>query len=465
MPGGATWGRGILVTGSLGLAAAIGYFVFTAEVRDAAHLPIGLLILFFAGLPSLLWARAGRGNLPVFEVLMLTTANTYAFPLLNGHQELIFYAPEDITTAGLAVLTFQITAIATYQLIGGRPSSHPFWREEVITGELGNWLMYGMGLNTAYLLISTFSDLIPGEFQSILRAIFFGIGIVSTFIGSRHWGAGRLSRGEQIYFAINLVLQCIAMITTLLLVGAVSLLLLALIGYVSSSGRIPFLVCALSLVGLAVLHHGKPQMREKYWEGDRWRPTPGELPAYFSEWIEYGTNFESDDDSGRKVTSKLIERTSLFHIMCLVVSASPTLQPYLEGETYKDIPGQFVPRLLWPEKPPGHVSTSRLAVYYGLQTEEDTAKTTIGFGMVAEGYANFGFIGVGAVGALLAFFFKKLQTWGQNAPLFSYGGLILVLVLAWSFQVEFTLSIWLASLYQACVAVLILPFTLRRIFG
>jgi len=35
--------------------------------------------------------------------------------------------------------------------------------------------------------------------------------------------------------------------------------------------------------------------------------------------------------------------------------------------------------------------------------------------------------------------------------------------MAWSFQDEFTLSIWLSSFYQACVVVCILPFTLNRV--
>ncbi len=458
------WGRGIFSTGAALLGAALVYFAFTADVRDPVHLPLGLLILFLAGLPSLLWARAGRPSLPIFEVLLLTTANAYAFPLLNGHQELIFYIPGDITTAALAVVTYQLTAIAAYLGTSGRASTHPFWREEVVTGEMGRWMTYGMALNTAYILASTFTEIIPASLESILRAVFFGIGIVSTFITSRRLGAGELTRGERLFFAANLALQCSGLIVTLFLVGAVSVLLLALVGYVSSRGRIPLVVCTLVLLTVAVLHHGKPEMRARYWQDGRYVPTLAEVPGFFREWLGHGLTFEEEGET-RRMTSRLIERTSLFHIMCLVVSTTPHQQPFLDGETYRHIPAQFVPRLLWPDKPLGHVSTSRLSVYYGLQREEDTATTTIAFGMITEAFANFGFYGVAVIGALVAFCLKKAQCWGRDSPLFSYGGIVLVLLLAWSFQVEFTLSIWLASFYQACIAVLAAPVLLKRILG
>lgn len=455
--------RGVFWAGLSVLIAAQGYFLVSANVRDAAHLPIGLAILALAALPSLLWAKRGLSTLPIFEVLLLTTANAYALPLLNGHRELIFYAPEDITTAGLAVLLFQVVAIAAYELCPGRASTHPFWRDEVISGNVSRWLSYGVVLNSAYQVISTFTGWINGPFESVLRAVFFGIGIVCTFIMSRRLGAGQLTPGERVFFVVNLAIQCLGMMSTLFLVGAVSTLLLALVGYVSGSGRLPFVVATGLLLAIAVLHNGKPEMRARYWDREHRTPTLTEVPAFFQEWIGYGVHFGGNDEDSR-IAAKLIDRTSLFHLMCLVVSTTPAQQPFLDGETYRDIPAQFVPRIFWPEKPLGHVSTSKLAVYYGLQTEEETLKTTIGFGLLTEAYANFGFYGVAAVAAFLAVLIRKLLLWSGGGSLFTYGGLLLVVLLAWSFQVEFTLSIWLASLYQAVLAVLVIPFGLRRIF-
>jgi hypothetical protein len=190
-------------------------------------------------------------------------------------------------------------------------------------------------------------------------------------------------------------------------------------------------------------------------------PAVTELPAFFGEWIQDGLDLHQK--SG--LTGKLLERTSLFQIICLVVDNTPDRLPCLDGLTYGQIPGQFVPRFFWPEKPVAHISTYTLSIYYGLQRPEDTEKTTIAFGLLAEAYANFGFYGAGLLGAVFAFCLKKYGLWTQQSPILSNAGLLLVLLMAWSFQTELTLSIWLSSLFQAAVAVLGVPFVLRHFLG
>jgi hypothetical protein len=152
-------------------------------------------------------------------------------------------------------------------------------------------------------------------------------------------------------------------------------------------------------------------------------------------------------------------------MICLVVDNTPDRLPYLDGLTYGQIPGQFVPRFFWADKPVAHISTYTLSIYYGLQRPEDTKKTTIAFGLLAEAYANFGFYGVGLLAAFFAVCLKKYGRWAQESPILSYAGLLLVLLMAWSFQTELTLSIWLSSLFQAAIAVLGVPFLLRHFLG
>ena len=446
------------------LVATEAYFFCTADVRTPLHLQLGLLMVLLAFVPVWRWAKRGTTSLPVFEVLLFTTANTYAFPLLNGHEDLLRYPLDDVTQAALQVILFQISATVVHALVPTRPGRSPFWQEEIVGPSLGRWLEHGMTISTGYVLVSTFTDWIPSGIGSVVRAAFFGIGILSTFITSRRLGQGLLAPGEKFLFFANLAVQSIAIGATLVLVGAISTILLALVGYVSASGRVPAVLAALVFGLLAILHNGKSAMRAQYWTPHEQRlPAASTLPSFYAEWIRHGLSFSDEDSGGKnKMTAKLIERTSLLHILCLVVSNSPQPNPYLEGETYGHIPGQFVPRFFWPEKPPGHVSTSRLSVYYGLQTEEETTRTTIGFGMLAEAYANFGFFGVIGIAAFLAAFLKKIAGYAEGGPLLSYGGVFMVILLAWSFQVEFTLSLWLSSLYQACLAVLGLCFGLRK---
>jgi hypothetical protein len=376
------------------------------------------------------------------------------------------YADDTITKAAWGVILFQVCAIGAFFATKVLPKRTPFWREEVFSSQISRYLGYAMILNSIYVVTSIYFSAIPSDLVGPLRAIFFGIGIVCTFVQSLRWGQGSLKHAEKTYFVFNLAIQIIVLTGTLFLVNGVSLLILALAGYVCGSRRLPVVICVVAMLVLGILHNGKFVMRAKYWEGAD-SPTARndqftDLPAFYLEWFTYGLQVRDDNDDESKTKHKLLERTSLFHMMCLVVSLSPDKLPYLEGETYRDIPGQFVPRFFWPDKPLGHVSTYRLSVYYGLQREEDTAKTTIGFGILPEAYANFGFFGLALVGALVGFCQKLIRGWSAESPILSYPGIITVLLMSWSFQTEHTMSIWLSSLYQACIAVLGLIVIVRN---
>lgn len=451
---------------STSLAALLVYYAITAEVSDTLHLYQGLAMIFLAAWPGLRWAKSGSEQLPVFEVFMLTTANAFAFPLLTGHAELRAYPPELITRCGFAVLLFQAVAVLTHLQVGGRPGTGPFFSQNILGPRLQHYLGYALLLCTAYTFIYVFhEELIPYEIGSVLRAVFFGLGIVSTFAQARRWGRNELRPDECIVFILLVAAQVLMQFSTLFLVGGLSVLILALVGYVVGSHRLP-IVAAIVVFGLmAVLHNGKSAMRAQYWDetGYHRQVSVEAVVPFFVEWVEHGLTLNASSGGSSEMSKKLLDRSSLFQILCLIASYTPDYRPYLEGKTYAQIPAQFVPRFLWPNKPVGHISTYTLAIYYGLQSEEDTQKTTIGFGMIAEAYANFGFWGVGVLGALLGVFYKKVQILTSESPLLSYAGLYLVVLMAWSFQSEYTLSIWLSSMFQACVAVIGLPYLATRL--
>ena len=452
----------LFYTGLISLGLAASYYAYNAKVEEALHLYLGELILIVAAIPCLLWARRKDSAFPVFEVFMLTCANTYAVPLLTGHQGLALYDDTVITRAAIAVLVFQAAAIITFIKVHARPKATRFWAEEMISEENSRFLAYGMVLTTAYTITAAFFDLFPHDLDGPMRAVFFGIGIACTFITCRKWGQGTLKRPDRIFFSINMVLQVIVLTSSLFLVNSISIIVLAILGYVSGSRRLPWAILIPMVPILGLLHNGKAEMRVKYWEEGKKQLTLSELPEFYSEWVKFG--WPSAEKTESNATAKLLERTSLFHMMCLVVSITPEKQDYLYGKTYTHIPGQLVPRFFWPDKPFAHISTYLLCVYYGLQTEEETKKTTIGFGMLTEAFANFGFAGMFTLGVLIGFSLKKLSTWGAESPTLSYGGLLLVLLMAWSFQVELTMSIWISSLFQAVIAVLGVPLGLRS-FG
>ncbi len=458
-------GNRLYSSGLFAVAAIICYYTYTSKIDDPLHLWAGLLMIVGATVPALLWAKRHDGRFPVFEVLMLTGLNTYAIPLLSGHQQLKLYPSETITTAAFCVLLYQFVAIVTFTATSARPKTTRGWTDEVITGDIANLLGYGMVITTTYTIISGFTDWIPFDLKGPIRAVCYGVGIISTFLQSRMWGQGTLPHYRKGIFLFQLALQVIFSWAALFLIGGISILVLGLLGYVSGGKKLPIVALAIVLPITGILHNGKSPMRKKYWEGGAPAPTITQIPAFYSEWIGYGLSTGDTGTDEPERGSKLLERTSLFHILCLVADNTPARQPYLEGETYRYVPGQFIPSFFWRGKPPAHVATNRLSIYYGLQDENATTKTTIAFGMLAEAYANFGYFGAALLGATLAFCLRKIGDWSVNSPILSYPGLLLVVLMAWSFQAELTMAAWLSSLYQACVAVLGVPFIMRNFLG
>jgi len=230
-----------------------------------------------------------------------------------------------------------------------------------------------------------------------------------------------------------------------------------LIGYVSSRRSLPWVPLLFVLPLVALLHLGKPDMRSIYWQGGKPLPTLTELPAFFSEWLGYSLAPRDTQEN-----STLFERASLIQMLCLSVDRVPSVKPYLEGESYIDIPAQFVPRFLWPDKPSGLLSNIRLALYFNLVNLSNATSVSIAFGIVAEAYINFGFLGVAGLGALMGMVFRRLSMLSQSAPIFSSLGILMILLTAWSFQIEQVMATWLGSLFQAAVVCIGLPLAYRR---
>ncbi|MBI2517766.1 MAG: O-antigen polysaccharide polymerase Wzy [Opitutae bacterium] len=455
-------GRKLFLTGLGLLAAALAYLAYRADVGDILHLYLGLIMFALAAVPALLWARDGGSRFPVFETVLILTANAYAMPVLNRHEQLAGYSPEVITRACLAVIIYQLTAIITYQSVRGLPGRTRFWRESLISTGVEKFIVYGLIGSTVYIWISTFTSWVPGELESILRAVFYGVGILCTFISTQRWGRGELTRTEKIVLVCTLVPQLLVMCIGLILISAISLIGIALLGYLSGGKRIPWVVFAAAFAILAVLHTGKTPMREKYWEQKLPQPTVAQLPAYFAEWFEYGLQPSSE---GKTASQKMLERTSLMHILCLIIDYTPARQDYFYGKTYGYVIPQLVPRFFWPEKPRSHIATYELAIYYGLQDEQATSTTTIAFGLLAEAYANFGLFGAFLLGLFWGFWLKKLQIWSTFSPMFSFAGLFMVLLTAWAFSAELTMAAWVSSLEQAVIVVLGAPLLIRALLG
>ena len=450
---------------SWGIAAAVaggGLLAYASPYTDLMQTGAGLIIYGLAVWPLLEWARKARPWFPVFELFMATGLAFYAIPYLSGREEIAAFSTETLFSTAWVLIAFQLSAYMVFKSTRGKQSSSRTLTEEVVPTSITRNIGWGLWINTAYIYLSNFTDLVPYNLQSIFRAIFFGLGIVSVFIACRQWGEKKLSTNGKLVVVFNLLLQTFLQAASLYLISVIAIHALSWIAYATSSRRIP-LVIFLVLPVLAILHEGKSKMRSIYWAETRTTPAFAELPSFYAEWVEYGLNPSTDEDEDA-LNSGLLHRASLFQMLALTVDQVPSKRDFLGGDSYWDIPALFVPRIIWADKPTALESNDRLSIYFGLVREGSSGNVSIAFGTIAEAYANFGLLGAVLLGTAVGYGFKRVTVAAIGAPSFSALGLFSILLTAWSFQVEMVAATWISSLYQATLVVVVGPLLFKRFF-
>jgi len=428
-----------------------------AESVFSLNTVAGFAIGFVALLPSYLWVRGLAHGLPIFPIVSLYYLNTYALPLVIGHPGVLKYSESDRLIAAGTTIGYLLLATAVWYRISAARWSPPSRYTGFAENRTG-------GIFIVFLAVGCFfvsplpwrflPDLSP-EVQSALKMGILGLAILSAAVLGFQWGGRKLSSTGKVLFAGFLGLYITIDASGLILHGAFSLILTIAATYTLARGRFPVLLLAIAIPILALLHLGKWQMREAYWS-DRPKPFPGYV-EYYMDWGGYGLKelgIGRDEMATTRKTQRAsaLERASVIQMLLLVQTKSPDQVPYMEGESYTMIPELLVPRLIYPDKPWSHEGTYRLAVHYGIQNRQQTRKTTIGFGPLAESYANFGFLGVAVLAILMGFISGRIAVWGASLPITSFRGLFGLLTLTALMQTESTLGVILSSWFQGTMA-------------
>src|SRR5204863_7042361 len=112
-----------------------------------------------------------------------------------------------------------------------------------------------------------------------------------------------------------------------------------------------------------------------------------------------------------------------------ILELTPSQIPFQEGQTYSYLAVTLVPRLLWPDKPSVSDANRFYQLAYGLSDSKSLATTSIACGSMAEGYINFGWLGVVLVvcgiGALLKIYEQVFIVNQTNTLLLAIGAALL----------------------------------------
>jgi hypothetical protein len=444
---------------------------FTASSSSFESILVALLIAIPALIPSYLWCSGRVTGIPIFPVFALSHLWAFALPMMSRHPEVIVYSMDSQLIAGLTVAGFLGIGIFSWLRVAKAPSA-PVKSYRALEDNSADWFFLATLGASALLTMGMVGGWFTFEWSmvSLLRGILYGISSLATFVLTYRWGQKELPIYKRVLFLVLLISGMVANGASLLLVNSLSITALAAAGFVLGRRKIPWIPLGFALLGLIILHSGKGDMRSKYWSNDSPDSNqqnyvqPWEYPTWFAEW----TGYALDSLSGRETASStqknsFAERMSLIHLLLLAQDKTPNEVSYLYGETYTIIPELLVPRFLNPNKLISHEGTTILNVHYGKQTREDTQRTTIGWGLLNESYANFGYIGCGMLAIILGTFYGYATRYSIGTSILSARSLFSILVVSFAYQTEFSAGVYVAALFQSAVPLLVLTVIFMKV--
>jgi hypothetical protein len=414
-----------------------------------------LLVTLASAVPIAVWIWTGASGIPLLPSLSVIYFIYYAIPILSENSSDLTFEPSEILGGAITVALFLIAATASWWLLlawnhrrprGGAPL--------IISGsQVERVMFFGLASGSFYhiaLYMGWFDWLGPAF--GLVRSIMLTLATAACFMLGHARAQGSL-RGQKWAFAVSAMALMIALSwASLFLVSGLVYCLAAVFAYVLTTKRVPWIFIAAAIAAITVFHAGKDSMRDKYWiTGKNYGAaiSVAQVPALMAEWAETGLTEITSGSSYRSA----IDRASLLNLLMQVQRLTPDYVAPLNGKSYELLLQMLVPRFLDPNKITSQDAMKMLNVDFRFQTAEQTESTAVGWGLIAEAYANFGNLCVIAVGLLYGLLCGSLERWSAGAPLVSLPSLISVVVMMQMVNVELDAAALLTTLFQTIVAV------------
>ncbi len=446
-----------LLTLAVVLLTLLGFWRSNSAEQLAAY----LFVLFASIVPGIFWIRMGARGIPVLSIVSLAYIPYFALPILRNVEITLTYTPWEIMRAALTVVLFLVTATVGWVLI----ASNARLSADIATGDFENervtrLVLIGIWIGAGFVLASS-SGLLGwlGTLYGLARAITGTLATAACFLSGVTRAQGILRGKAWAATVVGLSFLVLLNWSSLFLVGGLIFLLATLFGYVIVTRRIPWLAVAAVAVAVTVLHAGKPEMRERYWDNSYERHSLAQLPRFMTEWVGEGIYAMS---SGSNYQSPL-DRTGLMHMLLLAQTKAPDRVDYLRGETYALLPGILVPRFIESDKPFSGVGMELLNVRFGLFNAREETLTSVGWGLVAEAYANYGYVCVAGIALALGVLLGALYNWSVNAPVISMPTLFSIATLMALINVELDFIQLCSIILQSFAAVLVFHTAIRSL--
>ena len=441
-------------------ATLLAVLVATAKQQDVAVNAMGVTLVVVSLVPLYLWMLGWSHGLPLWPVFAMVNGISFALPMTQDSKSLADYGATEILVGGATMAGFIFLATIVWVSMTSRAPRAPRKVLMIEQSHAIQYLLLFVGLGVLFQLNQMFGWIeFPGNTMPVARGVSASLNTMGLFVLAYYRGRGLLDRREWALCVAGAAATILMGLTSLRLAEIIVPVALSVLGYVLGSDRLPWRVLLGLFVLVALLHPGKYEMRNEYWNEDSPQLTLTGIPDFYAKWLGYGLEelgglsgvvavAPKDEDA----PSSLFERSGSLHMLLLVQKKSPREVPYLNGMTYEIIPRLLVPRFLNDEKGLSHEGNVMLTVNYGLQTLEQTQFTSIGWGLVPEAYANFSYLGVAGLAVVLAVFYALMTRLTAGVPMTSLRFVLGLLIMAAATKAD-TMAVFVTMQFQAVVGV------------
>jgi hypothetical protein len=228
--------------------------------------------------------------------------------------------------------------------------------------------------------------------------------------------------------------------------------------------RIPVVFITITLIILIIFNSVKGEYRSLVWFSGKYSNlNPIEkVQLFLNLAVEYYQNPSSsskDDNSLNSSAGSVVSRAAHIVLLSSVVTDTPAIVPYWNGETYLPLLTSYIPRALLPNKPVENTGNTFGRRYNYLGKNDLT--TSFNLPWIVELYANFGtwgiLIGMPVLGVFLAFLEQLFNQARMNFLEFLIGSTILFRLIYQESNFSLmtgsviTLSVTLYILFKICL--------------
>jgi hypothetical protein len=443
------------------LIVVVGAVLFLTTDQNDPGIFAAAFVLAVVGLfPFYLWLLGWSHGLPIWPVFCLVNGVGYAATMFQNPEPLAEYTPGEIIIGGMTAAGFVFLGTLVWISMTSRTPKPPVRLIMIEHRQSLKFLMVFLAFGVIFQLNRTVGWIpLPGNSVMILRGIALSLATMGLFVLSFYAGKGLLTSGQKWYLGCSAVLLIMFGLGTLMLAQAAIPFAMVVLGFTLGGNKIPWKIVGIGFLVIALLHPGKYEMRNRYWSGGEAGLRPSNAIGFFGEWIGYGLEevgglsglAQTKTESEESPTSAF-ERAGTLHMLLRVQKMSPTEVPFLYGLTYEHVPRMLIPRIIDDEKGISHAGNQILSVNYGLVLIDRVNTVSIQWGLVPEAYANFGFLGVGALAVVLAALYSYMARLTVGVPLTSLRFVIGLLIMAAATTAD-TMGVFVTSQFQGVMAV------------